>query len=135
MEIRLFTPDIKEAWDSFVTNAEGGTCYHLSGWKDIFEKSYKHRTYYLFAAEHKNDGKDKVTGILPLVLIKSAIFGVFLVSLPVFDHVGVCACSDEITMSLIEKAIEIAKKVNAGTIVVIFPDRGEKYLSTNLFKE
>ncbi len=30
-------------------------------------------------------------------------------------------------------AIEIAKKIKAGTLVVIFPDRGEKYLSTNLF--
>jgi cysteine synthase B len=31
--------------------------------------------------------------------------------------------------------IEIAKKIESGTIVVIFPDRGEKYLSTKLFKE
>ena len=30
-------------------------------------------------------------------------------------------------------AIEIAKKIEKGNIVVIFPDRGEKYLSTNLF--
>jgi cysteine synthase B len=29
--------------------------------------------------------------------------------------------------------VEIAKKIETGTIVVIFPDRGEKYLSTNLF--
>ena len=31
-------------------------------------------------------------------------------------------------------AIAVAKKINSGTIVVIFPDRGEKYLSTDLFK-
>jgi len=31
--------------------------------------------------------------------------------------------------------VEIAKKIESGTIVVIFPDRGEKYLSTTLFKE
>ncbi len=30
-------------------------------------------------------------------------------------------------------AIEIAKKIEKGKIVVIFPDRGEKYLSTGLF--
>ena len=30
-------------------------------------------------------------------------------------------------------AVEIAKKIEKGNIVVIFPDRGEKYLSTNLF--
>ena len=32
-------------------------------------------------------------------------------------------------------AIETAKKIESGTIVSIFPDRGEKYLSTKLFKE
>ncbi len=31
-------------------------------------------------------------------------------------------------------AYEIARKIKTGNIVVIFPDRGEKYLSTNLFK-
>ncbi len=32
-------------------------------------------------------------------------------------------------------ALETAKKIKEGTIVVIFPDRGEKYLSTKLFQE
>jgi len=31
-------------------------------------------------------------------------------------------------------AIEVAKKIDKGVMVVIFPDRGEKYLSTDLFK-
>jgi len=31
-------------------------------------------------------------------------------------------------------ACEIAKKITSGVIVAIFPDRGEKYLSTDLFK-
>lgn len=32
-------------------------------------------------------------------------------------------------------ASQLAMKIESGTVVVIFPDRGEKYLSTNLFKE
>jgi len=32
-------------------------------------------------------------------------------------------------------AVDIAKQIESGTIVVIFPDRGEKYLSTKLFKQ
>ena len=31
-------------------------------------------------------------------------------------------------------AMKLSEKIDKGTIVVIFPDRGEKYLSTNLFK-
>lgn len=30
-------------------------------------------------------------------------------------------------------AVELAKRISSGVIVVIFPDRGEKYLTTNLF--
>jgi len=30
-------------------------------------------------------------------------------------------------------SLEIAKKIKSGNIVTIFPDRGEKYLSTTLF--
>ena len=32
-------------------------------------------------------------------------------------------------------AVETAKKANSGTIVVIFPDRGDRYLSTELFHD
>ena len=31
-------------------------------------------------------------------------------------------------------ALEVSKDLDSGVVVVIFPDRGEKYLSTNLFK-
>ncbi len=31
-------------------------------------------------------------------------------------------------------AIEVVRNIDSGTIIVIFPDRGEKYLSTDLFK-
>ena len=31
--------------------------------------------------------------------------------------------------------IQLAKKIGSGIIVVVFPDRGEKYLSTNLFRK
>jgi cysteine synthase B len=32
-------------------------------------------------------------------------------------------------------AVQTATKADSGTIVVIFPDRGEKYLSTKLFRK
>lgn len=32
-------------------------------------------------------------------------------------------------------AVELAKSIESGMIVVVFPDRGEKYLSTKLFKK
>ena len=32
-------------------------------------------------------------------------------------------------------AVEMAKQVESGMLVVIFPDRGEKYLTTKLFEK
>ena len=32
-------------------------------------------------------------------------------------------------------ALRVIEKIDEGVVVVVFPDRGEKYLSTNLFKE
>jgi len=32
-------------------------------------------------------------------------------------------------------AVEVARQIDSGMIVVIFPDRGEKYITTNLFPE
>jgi cysteine synthase B len=31
-------------------------------------------------------------------------------------------------------ALEVIKDINEGVVVVVFPDRGEKYLSTSLFQ-
>lgn len=31
-------------------------------------------------------------------------------------------------------AVQVARKIDSGVIVTIFPDRGEKYLSTELFQ-
>ncbi|MBM4177265.1 cysteine synthase family protein [Candidatus Gribaldobacteria bacterium] len=32
-------------------------------------------------------------------------------------------------------ALQLAKRINSGTIVIIFPDRGDRYLSTSLFNQ
>jgi serine/alanine adding enzyme len=115
MQIRLYNPSYKEAWDSFVMNTDGGTCSHLSAWREVFENTYGYRTYYLYATKSPNaDGSDNsepdIAGILPLALIKSRLFGRFLISLPFFDQVGVLACSKDAQKALLEKAVEIAKK-------------------------
>lgn len=71
----------QQVWDSFVEISGDASMSHLYGWKDVIEKSYGHRTFYLSAKEG-----EEVIGILPLVLIKSHIFGKQLVSMPFLDY-------------------------------------------------
>ena len=60
--------------------------YHRWVWKRVVERSFGHRTLYLSA---RRGGE--IAGVLPLVIMKSALFGRFLVSMPFFNHGGVLA--------------------------------------------
>jgi FemAB-related protein (PEP-CTERM system-associated) len=63
-------------WDRFVSSAPGATFFHRAGWKAVIERSFGHRTYFLYAA-----GANGIEGVLPLVHIKSRLFGNSLISL------------------------------------------------------
>jgi len=51
--IREYTEPDKNNWDIYVHNHPQATLYHLSGWKNVIEKRYGHKTYYLMATEEK----------------------------------------------------------------------------------
>lgn len=112
MTVKLYSSGDSERWDDYVLRTSGSSCYHLSGWKEIIEKSFGRRTYYLVS--ETNTGE--INGILPLVNLKSALFGNFLVSLPYFNYGGICADNREAEEALLEHAIEIAKRCKADHI-------------------
>ena len=109
MLIRLFTEKDREQWDNYVMSSNEATCYHLIGWKDVIEDSFRHKTYYLLAEDKDN----KVRGILPIVQLRSNIFGNFMVSLPYFNYGGICADNEKIHNCLLKEAIYIGEKVKA----------------------
>ena len=106
MSIHLFMEEDRRRWDKYVMSSNISTCYHLSGWKDVIEGSFGHKTYYLLAENNKNE----IEGILPLVHLKSRLFGSFMVSLPYFNYGGACAENDEASKQLLGKASYIGAK-------------------------
>lgn len=110
--VRLCNNSDRENWDRFVTASNGSTCYHLTGWKDVIEESFGHKTYYLLS-----EGKEgRINGILPLVHLKSILFGNSMVSLPYFNFGGICSDNDTVHHQLIKEAIHIANRVKADHI-------------------
>jgi FemAB-related protein (PEP-CTERM system-associated) len=63
-------------WDAFVTSS-GGTFFHLSGWKTLFEESFGFKTHFLFAQRG-----GCITGVLPMVEQNSILFGRGLIAAP-----------------------------------------------------
>lgn len=71
-------------WDGFASGKPGFTHFHRYGWKAVIEASFGHECLYLAAREA--DGS--LAGVLPLVRVKSLLFGHFLVSMPFLNYGG-----------------------------------------------
>ena len=72
-------------WDE-IANFCDSKIYHLRAWGDLISQVHGHKLVYL----------EEEGGIFPLALVKSAIFGSRLISLPFADYGGFCA-KDETT--------------------------------------
>jgi FemAB-related protein (PEP-CTERM system-associated) len=68
-------PGEEKRWDAFVAACPDSTFFHLAGWRRVIETAFRHRTYYLMA---ERDGV--ITGVLPLTLVKTRLFGASLIS-------------------------------------------------------
>ena len=105
LRVNLSSYKDKEMWDEYVLNNSFSTGYHLFSWKNVIEKTFKHKTFYFSA---KKDSK--IVGILPLVLMKSILFGKFLISLPYLNYGGILAEDSEVEKALLKEAISLAKE-------------------------
>lgn len=93
-------------WDQYVENNDKASVFHLSAWGRSVHKSMKHDLYYLYA---ENEGE--ICGILPLIHIKSKLFGNSLISVafsvgggPLYDDI-------EALNALDAEAIKIADQL------------------------
>lgn len=97
-----------DRWDECVKRSPQGSVYHLSSWQKIFTGSAGHGTHYLLA---ERDGE--VVGVLPLVSVRSLVFGSFLVSLPWVPHGGLCVIDSDARSALLERSIDLARQQKA----------------------
>jgi serine/alanine adding enzyme len=98
-------------WEEFVRASLTATCYHRWNWKQVIERSFGWRTYYLMAEEGGH-----IAGLLPLVWQRSALFGSFLTSLPFLNAGGILADSKQAERALLDEAVAIARRVGAASI-------------------
>jgi serine/alanine adding enzyme len=95
--------DVANEWDAFVRAQTGWTPYHLHGWRRVLEDVHGHECVYLGA----RDGGGPLRGVLPLVRVKSALFGHYLVSMPFLNYGGPLGDPDAVT-ALAKDAVRLA---------------------------
>jgi FemAB-related protein (PEP-CTERM system-associated) len=106
--IRPMTQEDILSWDRFVLSAEGGTFFHLAGWKQIFVEAFGLTPHFLLAEQ---DGK--IAGILPLVHQKSVLFGNALISAPFLVEGGPLANNAAARMALDNAALDLMRRSGA----------------------
>ncbi|MEO5333697.1 MAG: FemAB family PEP-CTERM system-associated protein [Magnetococcus sp. YQC-5] len=94
-------------WDRFVTECGEATFFHRIGWKKVIDGAFGHRTHYLLA-----ESSEGLRGILPLVHLKSLLFGNALISSPFCVYGGVAACDEEARLALESAAVQLAQSWN-----------------------
>ena len=107
-------------WDAYVHAHPHGTLYHLYGWRNVIEKTYGHKTYYLAAIKERDSQysipSSQLVGLLPLVHLRSLLFGNSLISMPYVDLGGILADDEEIEWALLNQAIKLGQDLSTDTI-------------------
>jgi FemAB-related protein (PEP-CTERM system-associated) len=123
MDVVRLTRDRETTWEQFVEGSPQASLAHRLGWRNVVEKTYHHRAYYLMAM----DG-EALAGILPLFLIRSPFFGHFLVTAPYLSYGGLIADNERAASALIEAARQLAAERRAKYVEV----RGRSQLGQGL---
>ncbi|GAC1648812.1 MAG: FemAB family PEP-CTERM system-associated protein [Gemmatimonadaceae bacterium] len=92
-------------WDVFTRAQPAWTHFHLYGWRSIMERSFGHECIYVAARNVPGE----LTGILPLVRIRSRLFGHYLVSMPFVNYGGPLG-ADAATVDLAAFAEAVARE-------------------------
>jgi FemAB-related protein (PEP-CTERM system-associated) len=98
-------------WDDFVHRQLAARGPHLAGWKKVIEESFGHQCIYLMASEN-----GAVHGVLPLVHLRSRLFGSFLVSVPFLNYGGIVSENPTARQSLFQHARALASERGASHV-------------------
>ena len=95
------------AWDALAAADADGTFCHLHAWRGIMEDVLGHQTHYLEA--RAQDGT--LSGILPLIRVRSRLFGDYLISVPFLNYGGPLGHGPA-RAALCTEAMAIARKLD-----------------------
>ncbi len=110
--IKIINKEDKEKWDNFIKNnlENEERFYRLFSWRDFLIKTFNYKPYYLAFIL-----KEKILAVLPLMLVKSFIFGNMLISLPISNNKAGGPIFGKVGN---KKKKEIFKKINLEVIKI-----------------
>jgi len=105
--VRELTSEVESAWERFVDACPTATFFHRLGWRRAISRSYRHRSYYRLAIRDS-----QVVGILPLIQVKSRLFGHALISTGFGVYGGISAADDAAAAALAADAEALGRELS-----------------------
>jgi len=99
------------AWSDYVERHPLATSAHAVQWKRLIERVFGKHCYYLQAFSGTT-----LVGVLPLVHMRSMLFGNYMVSVPYVNYGGVLADSPAVEAALLKESADLARKLGCGSI-------------------
>ena len=100
------------AWDKYIAQHPRSTHYHQHAWRALINRNFGHTSFYL-EARH-SDGS--LSGILPVVHMKSALFGSFLLSMPWLIYGGAVASDKASHLALGNHVKQLMRDTNCSHV-------------------
>lgn len=94
-----------ERWDRFVLEHPAATFCHRAGWARVLRRAFGYDTHFLYVEQGEH-----ITGVLPLVAVRSRLFGSYLVSSAFAVYGGPLYADDTARRLLTARALEIAEQ-------------------------
>lgn len=107
ISIAPLSTEHEPSWNQYVMKNPAASLYHRVEWRRLIQETFGHESVYLLA----RDSSNHVKGVLPLIRLKSRLFGDFLVSMPYFNYGGAIADTPAIEQKLMDSANEKASSL------------------------
>jgi len=106
--IHVMTAEVADQaeWQAFIIQHAGASLFHDFRWGRVIERVYGYRPHYLIAKTG-----DEIRGVLPLVDLKTPLFGRALVSVAFFVYGGILAVDEAAALALAESAAELGDRL------------------------
>ena len=116
-------------WDAYVRNHREGSIFHTMGWRTAITRAFGHPSFYFFVED-----AGKIKGVLPLVQLKSRLFGNILSSVPFAAYGGPLADDEQTFSLLMDQARKVAAELNCDYLDLKFQHQKKTGLpGTNLY--
>lgn len=97
-----------DPWDAYVLRHEKSTFFHRAGWKRVMANAFGHRPHFLTSLRDH-----KTVGVLPLVQVRSLLFGHSLISNAFCVGGGILSSDEAARIALVDEAQKLGRQLGA----------------------